>query len=207
MTKEKNAYREIMSTEADPRLTDAAARLFARLGYDGTTTEMLVNAAGVSRETVEEAGGRTGLYRRTLERSRDEQLVILDEIARGLTKADDRLDIVMTAILDYFLDNIHRRDVLAIWRERWMMDAADLADIEENSLQPIRQKILSILGPDIAETREFRLISIAFALCLTGYVTGGAILPDGSHLNPDDPRDRMVFRSYMRELIEKLRRP
>jgi AcrR family transcriptional regulator len=187
------------------RLRDAAARLFATLGYDNTTTEMLINTAGVSREAVTRVGGRSGLYRDILERFCGEQCDMLDEVASGLTPGDDRLRIVLTSILDYHLNNMQHREVLAIWRQRWMMDAADLFDIESHCLQPIRQKVITILGPEIVETREFRLIIATFTLCLMGFATCGALDTEGSVLDPNDPRDRLAFRSYMCELLEKLR--
>jgi AcrR family transcriptional regulator len=194
---------------ADPgadhaRVREAATRLFAGRGYDGTTTDMIAEAAGVPAEAVLEAGGCSGLYRRTLERSSREQCAMLDEVAAGLAAGDDRLGIVLGRILDYHLD---RRDVLAIWRQRRMLDAAETADIEERYQQPIMQRVLAIAGPDVAQSEEFQLITVVFGWCLVGFATGGATRPDGTLLDPDDPNARTQFRSYMAELLARLRAP
>ncbi|XVQ14920.1 TetR/AcrR family transcriptional regulator [Spirillospora sp. CA-255316] len=195
----------IPAPDADPvRVHEAATRLFAGLGYDGTTTDMIAEAAGVPREAVLEAGGCSGLYRRALERSSREQCAMLDEVAAGLAAGDDRLGIVLGRILDYHLD---RRDVLAIWRHRRMLDAPDMADIEERYQQPIHQRLLAIVGPDVAQSEEFQLISVVFGWCLVGFATGGATRPDGTLLDPDDPHARTQFRSYMAELLARLRAP
>jgi hypothetical protein len=86
-----------------------------------------------------------------------------------------------------------------------MMDAADLPDIEERYQQPVYRKVLEILGPDITETEEFQLITVLFAWCLSGFTNGGAPLRDGTHLDPAEPQDRNLFRTYMTILLERVR--
>ncbi|WP_395108149.1 TetR/AcrR family transcriptional regulator [Actinomadura sp. SCN-SB] len=45
------------SDDAQARLLETALQLFASLGYDSTTTDMLADAAGVSHETVQKGRG------------------------------------------------------------------------------------------------------------------------------------------------------
>lgn len=63
----------------------AALRLFARLGYDGTTTEMIAGASGVNRRDVVAAGGRTGPYRGILERFSRQRCRMLERAAAQIT--------------------------------------------------------------------------------------------------------------------------
>ncbi|MFC5747597.1 TetR/AcrR family transcriptional regulator [Actinomadura rugatobispora] len=189
-------------TAESARLRDAATRLFAVLGYDGTATEMIADAAGVPREQVVAAGGRSGLYRQALEEHCREQCLMLEEIGQGFRPGDDRMAIVLEHLMDFYLA---RQDLVAMWRQRRMMDAADMTDLEERYQYPIHQKVLAILGPDVVESPEYELIGVVFAWCLLGFTAGGAPRPDGSLLDPDDPRDRALFRSHMIELMEKLR--
>jgi AcrR family transcriptional regulator len=184
------------------RIRDAATRLFAGLGYDGTTTDMIADTAGVPREAVLEAGGRRELYRRILEHYCQEQCAILDGIAARFTEDDDRMAIVLEHLMDFYLEH---RDLVAIWRQRRMLDAADMDDIERLYQEPIHRKVLAVLGPDIVQSPPFQLISVVVAWCLLGFTTGGAPRPDGTLLDPEDPQARALFRAYMLELLDKLR--
>ncbi|XVQ15707.1 TetR/AcrR family transcriptional regulator [Spirillospora sp. CA-255316] len=189
-------------TAESARIRNAAIRLFAGLGYDGTTTDMIADAAGVPRESVLAAGGRRGLYRQTLERYRQEQCSKLDELAAGFTEDDDRMAVMLEHLMDFYLEHL---DLVAIWRQRRMMDAADMDDLEELYQFPIHQKVLAVLGPDVVESPEFQLIGLVFAWCLLGFTTGGAPRLDGTLLDPEDPQARALFRAHMVELLEKLR--
>jgi len=201
MTTDRSDVPAPYTADAD-HIQRTATRLFAGLGYDGTTTEMIADAAGVSREAVLEAGGRHGLYRRTLEHHTRVQCAMLDELGAGFTDGDDRMAIVLQRLIDFYLDHL---DLVAIWRQRRMMDAADMHDLEERYQYPVQHKVMEILGPDIVQDPRYQLFSVVFAWCLLGFTTGGAPRSDGTLMTPEDPGDQDLFRARMVELLETIR--
>ena len=186
------------------RIEKAAIDLFGAHGYDGTTDEMIAETAGVPRQAVLDAGGRNSLYRRILEQCCREQCAILDDLAARLGAGDDRVATVFSRMLQYHVD---RRDILVIWRERRRLDAAEMNDIEERYIQPVYQRMADIVGPETAESDEFHLLVIVFGWCLAGFTVGGATRPDGTVLDPEDEGARTEFRSFMEEILHRLRHP
>ncbi|MBA9005416.1 TetR/AcrR family transcriptional regulator [Thermomonospora cellulosilytica] len=184
------------------RIHAAARRLFAQLGYDGTTTEMIADAAGVDRQEVVAAGGRAGLYRRVLERFHREQCEMLDRAAEEIPPDADRMRALMDRVLDFYLGHL---EGLAIWQQRAMSDAADMTDLEELYRDPVHQRAVRILGADIADNAEFQMLFSVFGWCLSGFAVLGIPLPGGPALEPEDPHAQALFREYMTELLDRLR--
>jgi AcrR family transcriptional regulator len=120
-----------------------ARRLFAELGYDQTTSEMIARSAGVATSVIaEEFGGKRGLYeqvqRQILTQSRKGLESILEE--EGLSSAD-KFHKVLDRLLDYICDN---PDDVAIWKQRQMGDAADIDDTGEEYADPVVAAIVDL---------------------------------------------------------------
>ncbi|TNY35501.1 TetR/AcrR family transcriptional regulator [Thermomonospora catenispora] len=179
----------------------AALRLFARLGYDGTTTEMIASAAGVDRGEVMAAGGRTGVYRGLLERFSQEQCRMLERVAAQIAPDADWRRALIDRALDFYLQHLEE---LAVWQQRALSDAADMTDLEQLYQEPIRRKAAQLLGGDPTNDPAFQMLFSVFTWCLAGFATRGISQPDGSTLGPGDPRAQAVFRGYMAELLERL---
>ncbi|WP_344593174.1 TetR/AcrR family transcriptional regulator [Actinomadura vinacea] len=189
--------------EAEARLRKTALQLFASLGYDSTTTDMLVEAAGVDHGTVLKAGGKSGLYRATMEYTND---LLTRATREALARVKPDVD-GLHQLVDYQLDfYFEHPEVLFLWAHRSLSDAADLTDIEERYSAPLHDLLEEAFdGTQLLDRTEYRLTANVFNWCLRGFMIGGVHLLDGSVLGPDDPGLRDAFRAYMHRLLDAMR--
>ncbi|ROO86807.1 TetR family transcriptional regulator [Actinocorallia herbida] len=183
--------------EAFARLRRAALPLFASLGYDGTDTRMIADAAGVPREVVIAAGGRRALYLAIVDTYYREQIAALDEIAEGFTPDEPGVRRLLEGMLEFYLDHIPE---ISIWQHRYLRDAADLIDIDSAYRQPMFHRIADLLGPEITDRIDVPMVFSIVSWSLRGFLSEGIVRPDGSALGAETPAGQLRFRSYLPHL-------
>ncbi|MDX6741119.1 helix-turn-helix domain-containing protein [Actinocorallia sp. A-T 12471] len=184
--------------QVDDALLGAARRLFAALGYDGTTVEMIADASGRDIAAVKRAGGKRGLYETVMEGLRQSYLSFYEDLyreipgdARGM---HDRLDRVIDIHLEY-------PELASLWQHRSLSDALDLSDLEKRFRQPAREHLREVFGLEPLDDSEYEMVASVFEWCVYGFVTGGVLRTDGPG-RPDDPKQRTQFRDYMHHLLD-----
>lgn len=181
-------------TGEDTRVLAAARRLFAGLGYDGTTTEMIATAAGVPPSAVE--GGKAELYRAILEDFYTAQMKMFDEVEAGYKGGEGDLHRAVDMLLDFYLDH---PEELAVWLYRGLLDAVDVADVDERFRRPLARRLFEIFDMLESIPDPETWIS-AFSWCITGFLNGGIVARDTDPLTVDDPAARLRFRAFMHRL-------
>ncbi|ROO86853.1 TetR family transcriptional regulator [Actinocorallia herbida] len=172
----------------------AALRLFASLGYDGTSTEMIAAAAGVRPGEV--PGGRSGAYHAILKRFQDEQLALYDEVPAVHT--DGGLHKVLDLFLDFYLD--HRLELM-IWQHRGLSDATDIAGAEEDYRSPVAHRLFEVVG-ELEKLPDPDMWISVVTWSLTGFVSGGIIAELPGPTTADDLPARLRFRAFMHRLMD-----
>ncbi|MFC5754914.1 TetR/AcrR family transcriptional regulator [Actinomadura rugatobispora] len=197
---------ESSDDEAGARLLKTALQLFASLGYDGTTTDMLAEAAGVTRETVMRAGGRAGLYHAAMQHANDELAEITREALTRVSRDRAGLHALLDAHMDFYFEH---PESLFLWSHRALSDAADLTDIEERYSRPIYRLVADAFGGSrlLDLTDEYRMSTNILDWCLRGFVVGGIQKFDGTVSGPSDPHARESFRASMHRLMEAVLPP
>ena len=191
--------------ETRTRILHSALRLFAGLGYDATTTEMIADAAGVAPETVMEAGGKRGLYYASLDLTRDALREITHRTLEEVPRDREGLHRLFDRHLDFFFEH---PESLFLWTHRALSDAADLTDIEERYATPIWEAVADAFGgSDLVNDDEYRLRMHVIDWTLRGFVVGGLRRADGTVAGLDDPRARELFRAYLHRLLDVLPDP
>lgn len=100
----------------EQRVLGVATRLFAELGFDGTSVALIAQAAGVDAESVlARIGDKAQLYRQVmLQAHRAEREVVEAAVARFTPSTQGLIELV-DAYLDFNLDHPY---VLALWMHR-----------------------------------------------------------------------------------------
>ncbi|MCD0449632.1 TetR/AcrR family transcriptional regulator [Actinocorallia sp. API 0066] len=134
-----------MATARAPReaLLETAARLFADLGYDQTTSALIAVSAGVPVKTItEEFGGRRGLYRAVYQRLQEWEFELVETYFReGMTLEE------LHRFADIHLDLLDEKPHVAALRvQRWMHDAVD-TEIEGDFVRPQADRVIAALTP------------------------------------------------------------
>ncbi|GAB2861826.1 hypothetical protein GCM10022221_71950 [Actinocorallia aurea] len=179
------------------RLRAAALPLFANLGYDGTDTRMIMNAAGLPRAAVAAAGGRKGLYLAIVDIYYREQVAALDAIAEHFTPDEPGVLRLLEGMLEFYLDHTSE---MAIWQHRYLRDAADLIDIDAVYREPMFRRIVDLLGPEITERIDLPMAISIVSWSLRGFISEGVVRPGEPPLGPHTPEGKRRFRSYLPHL-------
>ncbi|MEU8797398.1 TetR family transcriptional regulator [Spirillospora sp. NPDC048819] len=188
------------SSDAAPeRILDAATRLFAALGYDGTSTRMIAEAAGLNVATVAyHVGGKRDLYLAVMERAHEvERAVLEDAVAQIGTEPEELLEVV-----DRYIDFcVEHPEVPALWMHRWLSDAADVAHLEVQFVRPLLDMVASAARKVVPDNVDVEYVVWTVVWCTHGFGSGGTMDADGLRHGLEDPREVARFRAHLRRLV------
>ena len=98
-------------------LIDAAGKLFLEHGFDGTSLDMIIAAAGGSRRTLyEHFGGKEGLLVAAVRRLCEQRFARLVERLRAADLADEPPERALQLVGNEFLDAMLKPKSLALYR-------------------------------------------------------------------------------------------
>ncbi|QFG24159.1 TetR/AcrR family transcriptional regulator [Actinomadura sp. WMMB 499] len=192
------------------RILDVATRLFAALGYDGTSTRLIAEAAGLNIATVAyHVGGKRDLYLAVMERAHQAERTALEDAVRDLraagTGGDAGADAGAAAALglvDRYVDFCAANPAVpALWMHRWLSDAADVAHLESLYVRPLMDLVVDAVrelagdGVDV----EYAVWTVIWAT--HGFARGGVLDADGRRRGMDDPRELARFRAHLHRLV------
>lgn len=193
------------------KVLEAATRVFAGLGYDGTSLGLVAEAAGVGVEEVRrKAGGKADLYRAVMLRAHEVERAAMAE-AVGRLSPDRRLDREgFAALLDAYLDfSFAHPHLVSLRSHRWLGDAADVREIEESYARPRLLWTTTALRDRAAPGLDLDYIVWTLPWLVSGFLTNGVMRSAerhegeeaGTHLTP---RDQVDFRRYLHALFDRL---
>ncbi|MBW8483975.1 TetR/AcrR family transcriptional regulator [Actinomadura parmotrematis] len=184
------------------RVLDVATRLFAALGYDGTSTRLIAEAAGLNVATVAyHAGGKRELYLAVMERAhRLEQEALAGALAAFTPDAAG-----VRALVDGYLDFcVAHPQVPALWMHRWLSDAADVADLEARYARPLIDTIIAAIGPAVPAGVDVEYAVMTVIWVTHGFGAGGLPAAGGERRRLDDPAEVARFRAHLHQLVERM---
>ncbi len=188
------------SAKGDP-IGKAALRVFAGVGYDIASVQMIADAAGVDPREIRDRGGKNGLYREILENFRQAQSAMLDRLEEVYTSDEAGFLSFVEGTLDFYLDHPYE---MAIWQHRGLGDAVDLAGSEDLYRIPVLRRIAEITGLDIMQNPYSRMFSNQLTWSLRGFLFGGILGEGGRVWGPESPEGRRQFREQMHQLRDLL---
>lgn len=163
MSREEQPSRERDAERTREAILEAAERLFAEQGYEGTSLEVIGRHAGVSRGTPRYFfGAKQALYQAVLARALTAEADLLLDAQARITAAGGGAEEVLTGVVDSFLDFLVARPSFVRLVEREA--AAGGATLREVAADtPAVQAGLVTLGQYFAEP-EFRTADSAHIL-------------------------------------------
>ncbi len=145
-------------TDLSPRdrLLRAATVLFAELGYDQTTSELIADAAGLPASLItKEFGGRRQLYLEVFQQVQEH----LDRLTAQLPEQEPSGE-TYHRFIDRYLDYLQEHpEHAALWLQRWLNDAADLHEIEKSYVIPQAGKVDFFLRGLLKEELDVELVN------------------------------------------------
>ncbi|MEO3787663.1 TetR/AcrR family transcriptional regulator [Actinocorallia sp. B10E7] len=184
------------------RLIEVATRLFAGLGYDMTSLETISEAAGVPSSVVlEEVGDKRRLYLLVLERIYEANRVKVQKIIDEVHSPHEAAHLIADSYLDFFLE---RPELIALWTQRWVADAADVPDVEDHYLRPLMTMAARKIHDAVPEALgPYPFLGIVL-WSINGFLCTGVLAPEKGMLPAEDPHAQKAFRGFLHTAIDSM---
>lgn len=181
------------------RIIEAATRLFAALGYDGTSTRMIAEAAGLNVATVAyHVGGKRDLYLVVMERAHRAERQVLE---RALAEITPDVEGILTLVDRYVELCVARPEIPALWMHRWLSDAADVAHLDDEYVRPLMELVSEAARDVVSDEVDLDFLVWTVVWCTHGFGSGGLLDQQGKRRTIDDPQAVARFRAHMRRTV------
>jgi AcrR family transcriptional regulator len=184
------------------RMLQAGLDLFAGLGYDGTTGEMIADAAGVSTDDIQMSfGGKLGLFRTVLERAQQADVDLLMSAEEHDLSDPNLVHWMIDSYLDHCCNN---PKIVALWMQRRILDAVDLSEIEKKYIYPKIAKFVSLAGDRWRPGPDPMLIAWMIMWFIQTFVHSGIPDEQGVRHGCGDAAQVQQLRRTLHEVIDAL---
>ncbi|MFC5832685.1 TetR/AcrR family transcriptional regulator [Nonomuraea insulae] len=191
-------------------LVRAATRMFAALGYDGTSMEQVAEAAQMDLADIHpHFATKRELYLEVMRHVRDVLSEALQAVAEEMmTASPERQAEMLYRFIDAYIDMcVAHPEVPALWMHRWLSDASDISDLELESAQPLAQLVVDavakVAGPADADALHTTYTMI---WCIQGFALSGVLNGSGRRKGVEDAEQLERFRKHMHQLIGRVLR-
>ncbi|MFF5207652.1 TetR/AcrR family transcriptional regulator [Streptosporangium sp. NPDC000396] len=188
-------------------ILQVATRLFAALGYDGTSTRQIAEAAGLNIATVSyHVGTKRDLYLAVMERAHRTHTAVLEAAVKDLMAASpERKVAAVHRLIDSYIDFCAENpEFPALWMHRWLSDASDITHLEPQYVQPLAQLVIDTVAPVATAgdaDLDYTINSVIW--CVHSFVQSGVLDKAGERRGPDDPRALRRFRAHMHQMVHR----
>ncbi|GAA3697283.1 TetR/AcrR family transcriptional regulator [Nonomuraea antimicrobica] len=185
-----------------------ATQLFAALGYDGTSTRQIAEAAGLNIATVNyHVGGKRELYLAVMEAAHRAEKAAL-EAALARLPGDDPVAAIHRVADDYLDFCVDNPEVPALWMHRWLSDASDISELERQYVLPLMAAVTEALRPAVeagtirAEADlEYTVWTVIWAV--HGFAKGGVLDARGRRRGAGDRAALRRFRAHLHQSLHR----
>jgi AcrR family transcriptional regulator len=180
------------------RIIAVATRLFAGLGYDGTTLKTIADASGYAQTTVVAlVNSKSDLYLKVMERAAEAEWAA---VADAITASP----VDPIHLIDVYLDFcVAHPEVPALWMHRWMSDASDLEHLERLYVQPLHDRIGEAIGDQLAADVDVGYAVWTIIWCVHGFLRGGVLTQLGPRGEGPTIQDLAAFRDHLHLLAHR----
>ncbi|MGI5330143.1 TetR/AcrR family transcriptional regulator [Actinomadura nitritigenes] len=184
------------------QVIDVATRLFGELGYDGVSLHLIADALGTSPSAINDvAGDKRAVYLEVTRQAFESEHRMLEAVVSRAEPGQRALHQIVDAYLDF---HVTHPQVRALWAHRWVADAADISELEDQYARPLlnmaARKIRDVVPPDV---NAYYLLG-TMVWCVHGYLGSGVLEHSKGMRSPDDPEVIASFREHLHVLMERL---
>ena len=196
------------------RVLEAAEALFAKRGYDGTTTRQIASAAGISIQTLHYHGGsKLNLYRQVLQRSIVPITKMInrhiENMMTGDLNDDETMQESLGKIMDELLGILHRNpNVPLLFFRQWLERDPKLRQVEWEQLVPFLRKWIREVERRVDTERrrgiDLPLAFISLSFIYWGLFSNPVFIGKFLDLNPKSPDYFERLKSHTKEVTSRI---
>lgn len=198
----------------EKRVLDAAEALFAKYGYDGTTTRQIASAAGISIQTLHYHGGnKLNLYNQVLERSIIPVTKMINQHIKNMMTGDLNNDGTMQEYLEKLMDELlgvlyQNPNFPMLFFRQWLERDPDLRRVEWERLVPfLRKWIQEAEGRVDAKRRrgiDLPLAFISLSFIYWGLFSNPVFIGKFLDLDPGSPAYFERLKSHTKKVTSRI---
>ncbi|MGW0805994.1 TetR/AcrR family transcriptional regulator [Nonomuraea sp. NPDC002799] len=186
----------------------AATRMFAALGFDGTSIEQIGEAAGVSAPALtSHFPTKRELYLTVMEQASRTLSAAVEETAAELRNAPaDARGPALHRFVDAFIDVcVEHPEIPQLWGHRWLSDASDIADLEARAVQQLIQLAVDSIAV-VSKPADADALFSTYAMiwCVHGFALSGVLDGTGQRRGIEDERASQRFRTHMHQMLGRV---
>jgi AcrR family transcriptional regulator len=201
-------------TDTAGRILDRAEALFARRGFDGTSTRQIAAEAGISIQTLHyHCDGKLNLYHKVLERSMVPVTSMINEHVQRMLGIDLNDAGALQGAIDSFIDELfdmlhHHPQYPPLFLRQWLEQEPDLRRVEWEHLVPILKYWADRVEAQVDEGRRGGTDIPLLFLSLSWIYWGLLVNPDftGAFLgvDPDSPEYLERLKRHARQMTGRM---
>jgi AcrR family transcriptional regulator len=192
-------------TESDTvreRIIGTATRLFASLGYDGTSAQMIADATGLDVATITDLmGDKRDIYVAVIKHAYMAKRAMYDSAFAEFTPDRAGIHLLADRLLDF---SVEHPEVAELWIHRWLGDAADVTGLETLYLKPILDRLIDVTRSAVGTDVDFTVAWWIVIWSVRGFVVGGLLDREGQPVRPSTPELLREFRSHLHQLVDRM---
>ncbi|MCG5213460.1 TetR/AcrR family transcriptional regulator [Streptosporangium sp. KLBMP 9127] len=182
-----------------------ATRMFAALGYDGTSIEQIGAAAGVGTPTLTtHFPSKRKLYLAVMEQASRLLKAATVAWAEELRDAPPGgKEPALHRFIDAYIDVCAEHpEIPQLWGHRWLSDASDIADLEVRNAQQLTQLVVDSIAT-VSKPADADALFSTYAMiwCVQGFALSGVLDGTGQRRGIEDERALRRFRAHMHQML------
>lgn len=182
------------------RILMTAESLFAEIGYDETTLQMIADAVGLPLSFVTgEFGDKGHLYTAVMQGVRDRGEEVMKKHLESCGHDAASLHLLADSALDHFLQ--YPQDA-ALWMQLRMQDAADLADVGRRSSFSQLTRTLELMGGGLRQELDPVLVLETIFWSVQCFIRDGVFDETGFRVGREDPGTVDRFRRHLHQMVD-----
>jgi AcrR family transcriptional regulator len=200
--------------DTSQRVLDAAEALFARKGYDGTTTRQIASAAGISIQTLHYHGGnKLNLYRQVQERSIVPITTMInyhiENIMSGDLNDEESLQKSLESIIDELAGVLNQNsNIPLLFFRQWLERDPKLRRVEWEKLVPFLRKWIQEAEKKVDQERrrgiDLPLAFISLSFIYWGLFSNPVFIGKFLGLNSESPDYLERLKSHTKEVTSRI---
>jgi AcrR family transcriptional regulator len=184
------------------RIIGTATRLFASLGYDGTSAQMIADATGLDVATITDLmGDKRDIYVAVIKHAYMAKQAMYDSAFAEFTPDRAGIHLLADRLLDF---SVEHPEVAELWIHRWLGDAADVTGLESLYLKPILDRLTDVTRSAVGTDVDITVAWWIVIWSVRGFVVGGLLDREGQPVRPSNPELLREFRSHLHKLVDRM---